>query len=51
MSMDTWLISMTSFNILLDVFILVLPLFVIWTLQLSPKRKAGLVGIFMLGAL
>ena len=48
---DIWLIPMTSTNILLDVCILVIPLFFIWTLQLSSRRKAGLGGIFMLGAL
>ena len=51
MNSNVWLISMTSINILLDVCILVLPLFFIWTLQLSSSRKAGLGGIFMLGAL
>lgn len=51
MSSNVWLISLTSTNILLDVCILVLPLSFIWTLQLSPRRKAGLGGIFMLGAL
>ena len=44
------LISVSVSNVLLEVLILILPLFFIWTLQLSSRRKAGLSGIFMLGA-
>ena len=46
-----WLIPMSFIDILLDVCILVLPLFFVWTLQLAAKRKVALSAIFMLGAL
>lgn len=50
-STKAWFIPMSVFDVLLDAWILVLPLFFVWTLQLSARRKAGLSGIFMLGAL
>ena len=48
---NAWFISTSVFNVLLDIWILALPLFVIWTLQLSFRRKVGVSGIFLLGAL
>lgn len=48
---NAYLISTSVFNVLLNLWILGLPLFIIWTLQLSQRRKYGLSGIFLLGAL
>lgn len=48
---NAYLISTSVVNVLLDVWILVLPLFIIWTLQLSPRQKYELSGVFLLGAL
>ena len=36
-------------NIVLDVYLLVLPIPVIWKLNLSPRRKAEIVSIFAIG--
>lgn len=36
-------------NVALDVFLLILPMPVIFQLQLSTKRKAGILAIFMVG--
>ena len=48
---DAYLVSTSVINVLLDVWILVLPLFIIWTLQLSPRQNYELSGVFLLGAL
>lgn len=47
---NAYLISTSVFNVLLNLWILGLPLSIIWTLQLSRRRKYGLSGIFLLGA-
>ncbi|PVI08102.1 hypothetical protein DM02DRAFT_690581 [Periconia macrospinosa] len=47
---SNFFITMLTIELCLDIAILVLPLFYISTLRLLPwKRKAGLVGIFLLG--
>lgn len=38
-------------NLFVDVFILCIPLPIVWKLHLQTSKKAGLVGIFLLGAL
>ena len=38
-------------DVVIDVIIIVLPLPMVWRLHLTPGRKLGLIGIFMLGAL
>lgn len=43
--------SSSAVNVALDFWILVLPLSMVWTLQLSGKRKVGLSAIFLLGGL
>lgn len=48
---NTYYLASSSFNVALDFWILVLPLSIVWTLQLSPKRKVGLSAIFLLGGL
>lgn len=50
-NMSTWFLVTTVSNVIIDFGILVLPLPVIWGLQLSTLRKAGLTGIFLLGIL
>lgn len=37
------------FNLLTDVIILLIPVKAVWNMQLSAKRKAGVVGVFTLG--
>jgi len=49
--MTAWFIGTTVPNIIFDVGILVLPLPVIWHLQLSTPRRIGLTGVFLLGIL
>lgn len=44
-------IASSAFNVALDLWILVLPLPIVWKLQLSARRKVGLTGIFLLGGL
>ena len=44
-------VATSVFNVALDFWILVLPLSIFWTLQLSRRRKAGLIAIFLLGVL
>lgn len=38
-------------NVVTDFVILVLPISMVWQLQLSKRRKAALCGVFLLGAL
>ncbi len=42
---------MSIFELLLDVILLCLPLWVVSHLQLRGKRRLGLAGIFLLGGL
>ncbi|CAF9916856.1 MAG: hypothetical protein ALECFALPRED_010886 [Alectoria fallacina] len=46
---NTYYVSTSAFNVALDFWILVLPLSIVWTLQLSGSRKVGLSAIFLLG--
>ena len=48
---NAYYVSTSGLNVALDFWILVLPLSVVWTLQLSRSRKAGLIAIFLLGIL
>ena len=41
----------SAFNVALDIWILMLPVSIVWTLQLSGRRKVGLSAIFLLGGL
>lgn len=50
-SNSAYYISTSVFNVALDIWILVLPLSIVWTLQLSGRRKVGLSAIFLLGSL
>ena len=45
----TWAVIQGASNVLLDFYILYLPLPLIWGLNLSMKRKLGVTGIFMTG--
>lgn len=38
-------------NLIADIYLLVLPLPIIWKLHLSPKKKYALIGVFMTGFL
>ena len=46
-----FLLSMGAINMILDVIVVCMPLFVIQTLQISSVRKAQVSGIFLLGFL
>lgn len=46
-----YLLSLASINTVLDVMIVVMPVSVIRTLHMSPKRKVLVSGIFLLGLL
>lgn len=48
---NTYYVSSSAVNVAIDFWILVLPLSIVWTLQLSGRRKAGLTVIFLLGGL
>lgn len=48
---NTYYLASSAFNVALDFWILVLPLSIVWTLQLSGRRKFGLSAIFLLGGL
>lgn len=48
---NAYYISTSAFNVALDFWILVLPLPVVWSLQLSGRRKVGLNVIFLIGGL
>lgn len=50
-SNSAYYISTSAFNVALDIWILVLPLSIIWTLRVSGRRKIGLSAIFLLGSL
>lgn len=47
--LNTWSIIQSSLNVLLDFYILYLPIPVVWKLQLGKRRKIGVLGIFMTG--
>ena len=48
---EAYLIPTALLDVLLDVWILILPLPMVWNLQLSQRQKYCLSGIFLLGAL
>lgn len=48
---NTYYLASSAFNVALDFWILVLPLSIVWTLQLRGRRKLGLSAIFLLGGL
>lgn len=48
---NAYYVSTSTFNVVLDVWILMLPISIVWTLQLSRRRKAGLSAIFLFGGL
>ena len=48
---NAYYVSTSVVNVALDFWILVLPVSIVWTLQLSRRRKAGLIAIFLLGIL
>lgn len=50
-NLNAYLIATSVINVILDFWILALPLSIVWTLQMSRKSKASLSGIFLLGAL
>lgn len=46
---STWAVVQGSMNVLLDFFILYIPLPVVWNLQMGSRRKWGVLAIFMTG--
>ncbi len=46
---QTWAVVQGALNVLLDFYILYLPIPVVWKLQLGKNRKIGVLGIFMTG--
>ena len=48
---NPYFITTSTVNVVLDFWVLAIPLSVFWTLQLSPRRKVVLSGIFLLGLL
>ena len=44
-------VSVTGSNMALDIVILSMPLYMVWSLRLATRRKVALSGIFALGAL
>ena len=47
--MEAWIVPIAAGNLILDVYILLLPLAAVNTLQLSTKRKFGVMGVFLTG--
>ena len=43
--------TLSSFSVITDVVMLILPLPIVWRLQISKRRKFALTGIFMMGGL
>ena len=48
---EDFFISISALNILADVMTLCLPVGKVWNLQISPRSKAAISGIFLLGGL
>ena len=48
---NAYYVASSVFNVIIDFWILVLPISIVWTLQLSGRRKVGLSVIFLLGGL
>ena len=50
---NTWIITIFngSVNVLTDIYVLVLPIVMVLQLQLSPRRRIGVVSIFVVGFL
>ena len=44
-------VSMAVLNLVSDVFMITLPIFCLWPLQMNKKRKVGLAAVFTLGTL
>jgi hypothetical protein len=45
----SWYLGATAFNTILDFFILLLPVPMVWSLQMPVRKKLGYVFIFLLG--
>ena len=50
-NVDNLALAISIVNFVSDIYLLVLPLPMIWKLQLSPKRRMGLIAIFSTGIL
>ena len=48
-----WVFTIVSgvFNVITDFYVLILPISMVWHLQLSSKRKIGVIAIFLTGLL
>ena len=42
--------SLAAVNVLADLMIYIYPIYLLWNLQISKSEKAGLIGIFVTGA-
>ena len=49
--LEEWIFTVVSgvFNVVTDFYVLILPIAVVWRLQLAPRRKIGVIGIFLTG--
>lgn len=44
-----WTIPIASGSLVLDVYILILPMISVWTLQMNPRKKLGVLAVFATG--
>jgi hypothetical protein len=51
MDYNALVIASAAFNILSDLFILLLPIRAIWKLQIKPNKKVGILALFTTGLL
>lgn len=49
--MEAFLVSTAVLNLVTDISILVLPISVVWRLQIRKEQKVAISGIFLLGSL
>lgn len=47
--LQSWAVAQGALNVLLDFYILYLPIPVVWKLQLGRNRRVGVLGVFMTG--
>ena len=50
-NMKAFLLSTAILNLFTDISILILPMFVVWKLQIKKSQKVAISGIFLLGGL
>lgn len=51
MNLGAMLIASAAINMISDIFLFVIPIYRVWQLQLSMKKKVGVSSVFLIGSM